>query len=245
MLNYKLLSALVTVVIAVLGIFKSSIRLNPVQFTCDNYVLTSYLYIVLSMAIVASVIFSYEHFQISPVFLFSNILRLFIMVAVLGLVVVLATTNAKHFWSKHLFFMAFLIAIATLLYPLFVMNPQTFYHAGFQTVCIVLVLTFIALLAKDWIHDSVGSYLFIALIILLCVSIGELILRYFNILQLPNSRRIISYLTIVLFAGFILFDTKSILQAAGKCVNADYISQSLNIFLDSLNIFAALTHLGN
>ena len=55
--------------------------------------------------------------------------------------------------------------------------------------------------------------------------------------------RIVAYVTIGLFSLFVLYDTKQIIKNADKCVNPDYINQSLDLFLDSLNIFSGVTML--
>ena len=44
--------------------------------------------------------------------------------------------------------------------------------------------------------------------------------------------------------GFILYDTKRLQINAKECVKADYIRESLKLFLDILNIFVRLVGLG-
>ena len=54
----------------------------------------------------------------------------------------------------------------------------------------------------------------------------------------------ISYFVILIFMGFILYDTKRLQINAKECVKADYIRESLKLFLDILNIFVRLVGLG-
>jgi FtsH-binding integral membrane protein len=56
--------------------------------------------------------------------------------------------------------------------------------------------------------------------------------------------RLISYFVVGLFMIFILYDTKRLQINAKQCVVADYISESLKLFLDIWNIFIRLLSLG-
>jgi len=56
--------------------------------------------------------------------------------------------------------------------------------------------------------------------------------------------RLISYFVVGIFMIFILYDTKRLQINATKCVVADYISESLKLFLDIWNIFVRLLSLG-
>ena len=37
-----------------------------------------------------------------------------------------------------------------------------------------------------------------------------------------------------------MYDTKKVLVNADKCVNPDYINESINLVLDSLNLFTSI-----
>ena len=54
-----------------------------------------------------------------------------------------------------------------------------------------------------------------------------------------------SYLSILLFSMYIMFDTKKIIVNAENCVNPDYINESINLVLDTMNIFTNMYSLNN
>jgi FtsH-binding integral membrane protein len=55
--------------------------------------------------------------------------------------------------------------------------------------------------------------------------------------------RLTSYISIGLFILYIIYDTNKIIENAKDCINANYIEQSINLFLDTLNIFTSLVRL--
>ena len=55
--------------------------------------------------------------------------------------------------------------------------------------------------------------------------------------KIQNVFRATSYFVIFLFIGFILYDTKMLQIRAKECVKADYLNESLKLFLDIFNIF--------
>ena len=59
-MNYKLLSSSLSIVLAIFLIGHNSLSFNPIRFHCPNYILNSYLYLFLSIAILASSILSIE-----------------------------------------------------------------------------------------------------------------------------------------------------------------------------------------
>ena len=48
---------------------------------------------------------------------------------------------------------------------------------------------------------------------------------------------------VILFSFWVLYDTKRVIINAENCVNPDYINQSLDLVLDSMNIFTNLINI--
>ena len=57
----------------------------------------------------------------------------------------------------------------------------------------------------------------------------------------------ISYLVIMIFMGYLLYDTKMMQVRAKSCVEgtADYVRESVNIFLDIWNMFLRILSLNS
>ena len=58
-----------------------------------------------------------------------------------------------------------------------------------------------------------------------------------------QTHYMISYAAIVLFSFLMLHDTKELIVKAKQCVKADYINDSLGVFLDGMNLFVNMFHL--
>jgi len=125
-----------------------------------------------------------------------------------------------------------------MLSPLYLNNKGLFYSTGLKTVGILTVLSIVAFIFRDNIQDYWGGYLFLGLISVLVALIVEVVLTYFGKIKTDSKYgKTLSYIIIVLFIFYILYDTKKIIQGANNCVNPDYINNSLDLVLDSLNIF--------
>ena len=77
-MNYKLLSSILSIVIVLFLIIKNSLAFNPIRFHCPNYILNSYLYLFLSIAIVFTSLLSLEENNIDSLQIFNINLPLFI-----------------------------------------------------------------------------------------------------------------------------------------------------------------------
>ena len=121
-----------------------------------------------------------------------------------------------------------------MMYPMYANNKSLFYHVGLTTFLLLVILSIFAYARPDLIKNSWGTYLFIMLLTLLGARLIELFAGFKH-----NSKysRIISYISIVVFSLYVMFDTKNIIVNADNCVNPDYINESVNLFLDSVNLF--------
>ena len=54
-MNNPILYYVILVGISVLGIFKNSVSLSPLRFHCNNYMLNTYLYFILSCIVLSTV----------------------------------------------------------------------------------------------------------------------------------------------------------------------------------------------
>ena len=92
------------------------------------------------------------------------------------------------------------------------------------------------------IKESWFMSLFIGLFVLLISQILEKVLSVYGVIHTNKYNKIISYVSIGLFSLWTLFDTKQIINNAENCVNPDYINQSLDVLLNSLNIFSGVVN---
>ena len=216
------------------GIFTNSLDFNPIQFHCNNYVLNTYLYLILSWGIVMATNSVLKNNDVKLSDLFSGPLTIIFFLASLGLLMGVYFIPPRLFFTKHILYIVLIMMIGVFLYPYYINNKKLFHHVGITTLLILIVLSVITFLFPQLIKKSWGTYLFIGLLGLLLARIIEAFAGY---KQNEKRSRIISYISIIIFSLYIMYDTKKILVNADNCVNPDYINESLGLFLDSINIF--------
>ncbi len=108
-----------------------------------------------------------------------------------------------------------------------------------------IILSCIAYLKPEYISLKLGPILLVLLIAGIFVELFSLLLFRNSIVKgnRPPLFKVMSYIFIVLFMLFILYDTKRLQINAKNCINADYIKESLGLFLDIFNIFVRLLSL--
>jgi FtsH-binding integral membrane protein len=213
------------------------------KFTCNKYLLNTYLYIMLTFNILIIINLTLEHNKVVlPLSLPMLIALLFINI---GIIFLIHRIDPEKVVLKHMVWLLFVLIISLIVYPLYVnSSKQVVISALFTTLFLTFVLSAVAYIKPEWISLSWGPILFFAL---LAVIIMELLLIFLfrnNLGARSGLFRGISYVVILIFMGFILYDTKRLQINAKECVKADYIKESLKLFLDILNIFVRLVGLG-
>jgi len=209
------------------------------KFTCNKYLLNTYLYIILTFNILIIINLALEHFKVKIPLILGLLLPLFFIN--IGVIFAIKATNPERVLLKHILWLVFVLIISLMVFPLYVSSEKkVVMSALFTTLFLTVVLSSIAYAKPEWISLSLGPILFFAL---LAVIIMELLLLFLFRNKLEKKSWLfkgISYLVIFIFMGFILYDTKRLQINAKECVKADYIKESMKLFLDILNIFIRL-----
>jgi FtsH-binding integral membrane protein len=100
------------------------------------------------------------------------------------------------------------------------------------TLGLVIMLTFLSQFMD--FSDGFGKYLFVGLLLLI---IGQFISIYLG------NITIVSIVGVILFSLFILYDTNKLKKLS--CERSNYLDNSLQIFLDILNLFSNIQNLNN
>jgi FtsH-binding integral membrane protein len=214
------------------------------KFTCNKYILNTYLYIILTFNLLIIINLVLEHFNALNKMGFSMLMLVGIMFLTIGTIFLLHSIDPEKVFLKHFVWLVFVLLISITIHPLYATSAKNIVISSLMTTLgLVFVLSAIAYAKPELISLSWGPVLFFAL---LGVIIMELILMFVFRNKMGQNRgifRAISYLVIFIFMGFILYDTKRLQINAKECVKADYIKESLKLFLDILNIFVRILSL--
>ena len=235
--------------LSILGIFKNSVSFNPLRFHCDNYILSTYLYFILSWGIALATVTSMSKKKYDLKKLFTGPFLVLIFLTSILLLIGLAMTPPKMFFTKHILFILEIVILGVTLYPLYLLNRDRFNHVGMTTLLILTLLSIIVYLNPNIINDNIITYLFIGLLGVIIARLVELYMIYTNKEVNSKFSNAINYIVILLFSFYIMYDTKSIISNAEQCkvspFGPDYIREAINLFLDSLNMFSGLYHVRN
>ena len=233
-MNRDILFYFILIGFVTFGIVTNSVDFNPVQFHCDNYILNTYLYLILSWGIIMATNSVLKNNDIKPSDIFSGPLTIIFFLASLGLLMAVFFIPPRLFFTKHILYIILIMMMGVFIYPYYLDNKKLFHHVGITTLFMLIVLSIISFTFPHLIKESWGTLLFIGLLGLVSARVIELFTGYH---ENEKRSRIISYISIIIFSFYIMYDTKKIIVNANNCVNPDYINESLGLFLDSLNIF--------
>jgi len=225
---YTLISAISFLVILTITITTSS---KGLQWNCNHPIASNYLYI--SLAFISIWLFINLLPNITPQTINMPIYIISILCTFVLLFVIILMPS-KYFVMKHIVWFIYLAAIAYIMKPSLIGNNVV--YSVIISFVLFIVLSFLANTFSDKISLGWEKYLIMALIGLILVMIVS-----FFIPRNQNFIYTISYITIGLFALFVMVDTKRILSV--DCVDPDYIRSSMNLFLDALNIFTAVNNI--
>jgi FtsH-binding integral membrane protein len=163
----------------------------------------------------------------------SKFIAAFVVTIIIILILALVPMPA---WLKFIFFSLFSGAFGIILaYRKFGLDPNVI-KTAFVGTASIFVTMFVFGLALIMSGIQLGYKTALVLLFALLALIIISIVQYF-IAQSSLLKKIIVIGSLILFSLFIVYDTNSILQ---RNYAGDFITASLNYYLDLINIFSAL-----
>ena len=225
------------------------------MLTCDNYVLNTYLYIILSILLMFMVILVNDKFGMfnslliwmSQGSMFRMIGAFILIIAVsIGLIITLQIIKPNNIVASNIIWLTLIIVLGISLIPTIWFGRLTDVVglAGMLTILITIVVGFLGyyygneIVTFDW-----DKYLNIALLVLIVVVIiGMFTITNQNTMYIFYMT--ISIICLIIFALLLLSNHKQLKQNADKCIDGkvvpNYPVESFNIFIKMLNIFQEL-----
>lgn len=233
----------------IVGVYNTAFKKG--FFTCQHYVLNTYLYILMALVIICLQVLSFDLYNLDFTKYMGGIMYFVItLFFIIGILVLTMSINPRLVLLKHLAWLVFLTTVAFLAYPSYLKSKENNTLRGvlLSLVAILVVFSVVVFIKPEFVSFSWGPVLFFLLV--------GVILSHFIFMFTTNSRskkqnqnyiKYSSYFIIVLFIFFIMYDTKKIIVGAKLCKEktADYINQSLGIVIDALNIFTSLTNVSS
>ena len=225
------------------------------MLTCNNYVLNTYLYIILAILLIFMVVLVNDKFGIFNSFLlwmsegsmFRIIVIFIIILLILGsLLFALRTVNPTNIVASNMIWATLILFLGIFLIPTIWFGRLTNVvgMAGMLTILITIVVGFLGyfygneIVTFDW--DKYLNYALFMLIIVMIV--GPLMITD------PNSMYLfymsVSIIALIIFVLLLLSNHKKLKENADKCIDGkvvpNYPVESFNIFIKMLNIFQDL-----
>ena len=225
------------------------------MLTCNNYVLNTYLYIILAILLIFMVVLVNDKFGIFNSFLlwmsegsmFRIIVIFIIILLILGsLLFALRTVNPTNIVASNMIWATLILFLGIFLIPTIWFGRLTNVvgMAGMLTILITIVVGFLGyfygneIVTFDW--DKYLNYALFMLIIVMIV--GPLMFTD------PNSMYLfymsVSIIALIIFVLLLLSNHKKLKENADKCIDGkvvpNYPVESFNIFIKMLNIFQDL-----
>ena len=225
------------------------------MLTCNNYVLNTYLYIILSILLIFMVVLLNDKFGVFNSFLLwmtqGSIYRIVVTFLLLfglliGLSIALVYVNPNNIVESNLIWASLIVVLGIFLIPTIWFGRLTDVVglAGMLTILITIVVGYLGyyygneIVTFDW-----DKYLNYALIVLIVVMIfGPLMITDPNTMYMFYM--VVSIIGLIIFVLLLLSNHKQLKKNADKCIDGqvvpNYPVESFNIFIKMLNIFQDL-----
>ena len=212
--------------------------------TQSLYVQQTYSYIILALVLVALFLTLFRRYKLEL-----NIIQYFASF-ILSLVFLfgLMFTSRQSLWLQHALWLGFVLCMSVMMIPTVasLSSKEILYNVVIVAV-MVGVLSFIVTVDRYQTFLSWGGYLLMGLLALIVVQLLDVIFFHGTA---GNRLKVYSWIGIVLFLGFVLYDTqylltraKEIIATCGTKVScANYPVESLNLFLDIINLFTDISN---
>lgn len=201
--------------------------------TCDRYLINYLLYLLTSLSLYIASMKKVHKLNIEV----EGPLLLLMIFGLIGLSLILVKTDSTLI--KHVVWFLILLILSCLTKRFATLDKDVFEDLMVKLMVIIVVCIALAISFQQYITVSMGLALLGGLIFVI-------IFRLLDHFYFKKYSSLISQITIFLFSGFIIYDTKEVMEYAKKCntmTKVDYLDNVSNMFMNVLNIFSSLVNL--
>lgn len=222
------------------------------QLTVQSYVTTNYMYIfgALLLMILTNNVMEEKNIDIDDFYGKGLLLLILGLFSLFGVIL----TSNDHQLIKHLFWLVFILTNSVVIYPMYKIakDDGVIWKVLITLGVMFIALSYIAYTKPVGYFEEWSPYLFIGLCSVLVFRLLDLVFASPYSRETDNRNWWYSILAIIIFTGYMLYDTQRVVKD-GKILNnecvgkdhlvcADYPSRSLALFLDMINLFANVTN---
>lgn len=213
--------------------------------TCKRFLGNSYLYLlasILFLFLIVEILYKFHDKIKGNAVLWIGIIGSIAMAIIYSIF----GRNPKRQFLNHFLLFTFIVFLALLLYPVYKELNQRKDNLLRNSLIITgitfVILSLIAFLRPQWFNPK---YMWILVLALLIMIIVQLIVFFLIQNKTKTSRVIISGIILVIFFGFVLFDTRVLLDQSKSCTIPNYPYVIGELLLDFLNIFVNIANIGS
>lgn len=227
--NKTAVNVISVLLIIMIGVLYLSVkrRLTGNLFVFNTY---GYITVALLFIMLLSLLLERNGFHMT-----SNKLLMSFLVGIICIFTIKSTSSKL---LKHILWLLFVLCIGIMIYPIYKKSS----HDGvlLSTIAsvffLLVVLSIYVFYSKRSTFASLGGYLMFGLLALIIFQLMDLLF-----FKSSNTRiKLYGFISVLLFSGFILYDTDVLLVRSKLITNPDYPSESMNIFLDIINLFSGM-----
>lgn len=195
--------------------------------TCDRYFLNYFLYLLMSLAL--------YYYTMNEVNIDIKGLSVIVFIGVIGCL--FAFHMVKNIYLKHLLWLILIVCLGIIskrFYEKF--NKEDIKDALKKLIIILIVCVLLALTFPDLLKPKMEIILVFALLITILLRLID----YF--FYDKKYSKTLTYVVVFLFSGFIMYDTKRVIEFSKKCVDGKtgYLDNVLDMFLNLTNMLQNL-----
>lgn len=222
------------------------------ELTESKYVLNTYMYILLGI-LLSSLTWEVmdNHVDTKTFFTPFRFFGLFVLSLISLYMVVL--TSKDMYIIKNIAWFVFVVSMGIMSYVTYKNNISsgTMQNVLIEFIGIIAVLSYIAYSMPIETFKSIHTPLIYTLLVLIIIEFFDFFIHTHTETSFMTMSRVYGWITVILFSGFVLYDTQKILRDAKihiincdsknqlECV--DYPASSLGMFLDLINLFSGLS----
>ena len=202
--------------------------------TCNRFITNYFLYLITSFIVYFTAIKIYDDKKIQIEKKYVIGLSILLFVCLFGLI------YSQNTFHKHLFYLSILLILAYLqrIY-LKKINKGVIEETLKKMMVIIIVCLMITLKYPQYMNQSLFNFLMFGLIFVILFRIIDTF--FLN----KKNHEIISMISVFLFAGFIMYDSKRVIELSKECRikggSPDYLDHVLDMVLNLQNLFNNLS----